>query len=636
MRFSTDGCDALGAFTAFAIAANAACAADGGLFFLTVLHASDGESRLINAGSTEPDVGGAARFATVMAEARSSASGGVLALTCGDNFLAGAQWDCSLEHGVPFYDSIALDLIGFDAHGIGNHEFDFGPPVLADFIEGFAPTVRFLSANLDVSPVPALAGLADAGRITASAIFEIDGRQVGVVGATTPELPYISSPGDVIVLTDVQGAVQAEVDALQAAGVGIIVLVSNMQGISEELALLAGLRGIDIAIADGGEEVLANPGTLLVPGDRSSGPYPWLVSDADGRTVPLVTTRGGYRYVGRLEVVFDAVGERISIDPESGPIRVMGGKVPDAVEPDPAVQALVVDPVSDCVETLATNVIAISEVPLDGRAAEVRSVETNEGDLCADAIRWQATQSAAAYGVPVPQIALMNGGGIRNDAVQPPGEISELDTYDMLPFPNFVSVFPAVPVETLKAVLENAVSRVAPPPGAPTGDTGRFAQVSGFRFTYNVDRPVGSRVIGVVLDNGPVIVSNGEVVEGAGPLVVATLDFLAQGGGEYPFGDLAYANLGATCQQALENYLVLGLSGEVRASEYPVGGVGRIVRLDDPADLNDDSVIDAHDLAILLGAWGPCPPKSGCAADLDDDGQVGPADLTLLLTSWSL
>jgi 5'-nucleotidase len=38
---------------------------------------------------------------------------------------------------VPFYDSIALDLVGYDAIIIGNHDFDFGPEVLADFITGF-------------------------------------------------------------------------------------------------------------------------------------------------------------------------------------------------------------------------------------------------------------------------------------------------------------------------------------------------------------------------------------------------------------------------------------------------------------------------------------------------------------------
>ncbi len=55
----------------------------------------------------------------------------------------------------------------------------------------------------------------------------------------------------------------------------------------------------------------------------------------------------------------------------------------------------------------------------------------------------------------------------------------------------------------------------------------------------------------------------------------------------------------------------------------------------DPVDLNGDCVVNAFDLAILLGSWAPCPAApSACAADLDGDGLVGKSDLALLLGSW--
>ena len=44
-----------------------------------------------------------------------------------------------------------------------------------------------------------------------------------------------------------------------------------------------------------------------------------------------------------------------------------------------------------------------------------------------------------------------------------------------------------------------------------------------------------------------------------------------------------------------------------------------------------DGMVSAFDLAILLGAWGPC---EDCPADLNDDGEVGPADLAMLLGAW--
>ncbi len=48
------------------------------------------------------------------------------------------------------------------------------------------------------------------------------------------------------------------------------------------------------------------------------------------------------------------------------------------------------------------------------------------------------------------------------------------------------------------------------------------------------------------------------------------------------------------------------------------------------ADLNGDGVVDATDLAILLGAWGSGAP----AADLDGDAAVNASDLAILLGAW--
>ena len=50
-----------------------------------------------------------------------------------------------------------------------------------------------------------------------------------------------------------------------------------------------------------------------------------------------------------------------------------------------------------------------------------------------------------------------------------------------------------------------------------------------------------------------------------------------------------------------------------------------------PGDLNDDGDVNAADLAVLLGAWGPNPSHP---ADLNDDGNVNAADLAVLLGAW--
>jgi 2',3'-cyclic-nucleotide 2'-phosphodiesterase (5'-nucleotidase family) len=504
-------------------------------------------------------------------------------VSSGDNFLAGPEFNASLTRGVPYFDAIALDRIGYDALAIGNHEFDFGPEVLADFIESFEPgrIERFLSANLDVSGEPRLAALAADNRIKRSRFINRGGQSIGIVGATTPALPFISSPRNVVA-NDVAPTVQREVDRLTARGVTIIVLISHLQSVTEDLALIPLLRNVDIAVAGGGDELLANDDDVLVPGDVAVGPYPLKATDADGRRVPVVTTSGAYNYVGRLVAGFDAQGKLVRVRNESGPVRVAGGTNPDAVEPDPRLQSRVVEPVQASIEALAANVIATSEVPLDGRRTEIRTVETNEGNLVADALLWQANELAAGFGIAPAQVGIQNGGGIRNDAIIPTGPFTELATFDILPFSNLVAIVPDIPREQFKEILENAV------PAVEAGD-GRFAQVAGFSFTWDpsgtpqvldenaaVTTP-GTRIVDVELDDGTVIVEDGSVV--AGPaLTVATIDFSARGGDQYPFRGAPFTSVGVSYQKALRNYIVDGLGGTISAGDYPEGGEGRITR----------------------------------------------------------
>jgi 5'-nucleotidase len=475
---------------------------------------------------------------------------------------------------------------------IGNHEFDFGPDVLADFIESFgANRPPFVSANLDVSDEPRLAALADDGTIVASTVVRERGERIGIVGATTPLLRAISSPRNVKVLDDVVGLVQDQVDAMTAAGVDKIIFISHLQNINEDRALVPMLSGVDVAIAGGGDELLANDGDLLVPGDsRAIDPttgqpftYPIFATNADGAEVPIVTTAGDYKYVGRLVVNFDKDGDVISIDESSGPVRV-SGVAPDAVEADSWIQTNVVEPVAEYIADLAENVIAQSEVALEGRRDPgVRTEETNLGNLVADALRDAGTDNAAAFGVTPPDVAIQNGGGIRNNSLIPAGPITELDTFAIAPFPNFVSVVPDVPRAQFKEIVENMVSRM------PLAD-GRFGQVSGFSFTYDVNGTAqvvtddgvvitpGSRVQSMVLDDGTVIVENGTVVDGP-DVAIATNDFSARGGDQYPFRGLPFTTVGVTYQQALSQYIVEDLSGLITAADYPEGGEGRITRL---------------------------------------------------------
>lgn len=103
-------------------------------------------------------------------------------VSSGDNYLAGPEFNASLAKGVPHCDTIALDMIGYDASAIGNHEFDFGPDVPADFVDGLTSGVQFITANLDFSGEPRLQDFVNQKVIAIRAIIEEAGEKAASSG----------------------------------------------------------------------------------------------------------------------------------------------------------------------------------------------------------------------------------------------------------------------------------------------------------------------------------------------------------------------------------------------------------------------------------------------------------------------
>jgi 5'-nucleotidase len=260
----------------------------------------------------------------------------------------------------------------------------------------------------------------------------------------------------------------------------------------------------------------------------------------------------------------------------------------------------------------------------------IRTKETNEGNLCADSLLWQAQQLAVQEGLPLPVMSFQNGGGIRNNSILAAGNFTELNTFQILPFSNFVAIVPNVPMAKIKALLENAVSRVSPSPGYPSSGNGRFAQVGGFSFSYFVDTVPGQRVRDVILNDGTVLFDEGIAVNSEATVAIATIDFLCRGGDEYPLNGLPFENLGVSYQQALFNYVTQGLGGQITAADYPTAGEGRIVRIDSPADFDNNSIINGVDLVVLLGQWG-----GAGSADLNGSGVVDGDDFSMFLATWT-
>jgi len=574
-------------------------------FRLTLLHNNDGESKY-QVGDSIAGYGGVATFKTVLdrlradadaytdAEVRSGATRkGTVVLSSGDNILAGLNLRASFERRDagrgPFYDVPALAAIGYDAVTIGNHEYDFGPLRLAQLIGDMPASTPFLSVNSDFSAEPALQALVTAGKIARSTVVEKDGEKIGVIGATTPDTPSVSSPGGVTFSAQVADAVNAEADRLTQAGVNKIILSSHLQNVANERTVVAQLRNVDVVIAGGGDELLANADDRRVNADLPVGPYPALAQDSTGATVPIVTTQGEYRYVGRLTALFDSEGRLTAIDDtRSGPVRVSATQAdPDYAAPDAAVQAAVVDPLRAFSAELAARVIGTTEQRLNGdNPNPIRLSESNLGDLVADGFRYATNKAQRASGGPIAQVAFSNGGGIRRSIEA--GDISEKSTFDVLPFDNTMVTVTGVTPARLKALMEHGVASL---PAA----NGRFPQISGFRMTVSVSAPVGSRVTDIELLDGTDVVVGGAVAPGAPTVNLATTNFTAgfttggAGGDGYPFEglDMVAARSGGgflPYQQTLYQYITdpttsevagqRGLGGEVTAASHP--GSGRI------------------------------------------------------------
>lgn len=592
-------------------------------FTLTILHNNDGESALLPDG----DEGGIGRFVSLVT-AEKAASTNPIMLSSGDNWLAGKSFSAGLGAGVGgsnyYYDAEALKAIGYDAVVLGNHDFDFGPDILDEFVTqaNTGSSTKFLSANLDFSAHAGLNNQVTAGNIAKSTVLTVSGEKVGIVGATTPNLKNISSPGVVVVDPNVVNAVQTQInDLINNQGVNKVILVSHLQSVAEDLALIPQLSGVDVAIAGGGDELLANSPypTSLLPTDQLdvkpvgspdgipdvlAGPYPILTTDytatangstvlvgADGMNIPVVTTSGQYGYLGKLVVDFDALGNVTNLatmDTTNNPVRNYGL---DGIAANTTVVSNIEDPISSFFSAVDNNIIGTTTDGLDGRKTSVRGEETNLGNLVADSMVWYAQQNASAFGVSLdnPVIGLQNGGGLRNDDIIT-GNVSEGDTFDIAPFSNFVAVLEDLPIDRVLAALENAVSRVE------FGD-GRFAQISGLKFTYNPQAAAGSRIVDVFLSDGTQIIGNGSILPAhASDLFdLATINFLLNDKDGYDWdgdgiiGDdsdvLPYSILGASYQQALADYIENGLGGAISGPAYATGGEGRITEVPEPTTL---------------------------------------------------
>jgi 5'-nucleotidase len=626
-------------FSTLALVAAFGATAAQAQYNITVVHNNDGESDLLADGG----IGGIAEFKTLLDDTRNFYAGlghGVVTISSGDNFLPSPEFQASLNSGDgqtfgsrTYYDALGIAALGYDAVIIGNHDFDAGPDVLADFIPQTG-TTQYLSANLDFSAEPALQSLVTSGQIAPSTTISVPtsagNKTIGIIGATTQSLPFITTTRDVIV-NDVTTAVNAQIAALSGS-VDHIIVASHLQGLAEDQALAGNLVDpsgkVALLIAGGGDEVLVNdfsgggvtpqtaygagaPDSVLntgVPGGVAD-TYPVTASG-----IPIVTTPGEYDYLGRVSLEFDASGVLTGVNASSNLQQVTG------VVADPTVKATVQDPVAAFVAGLDADVIAKSSELLRGNSDRnvIRAEEAGLGNLVADAYLAAAQANPGSNDTAV--FSFVNGGGIRDnigDINGPQVQTSDISvgtTFDISPFGNIVSIVEDVTREDLKLIFENAYSRTVDgdagpgidPDQGPLGDTGRFLHLSeNVSITYDITAQplildgdgnvtqVGERILELII-NGETIIEDGVVVPG-GTFDLTTADFTANGGDQvfnanFLSQDYAFTRLGVSDQQALEAYLRDLAGGDtnfdiITDSRYDNTPDGRIVVIPEPTSL---------------------------------------------------
>ncbi|GAA5335632.1 bifunctional metallophosphatase/5'-nucleotidase [Thermus hydrothermalis] len=432
-----------------------------GAFTLTLVHTNDTHAHLepmeLTLSGNRVRVGGVAQRVAFFDRLRASRKN-LLFLDAGDVF----QGTLYFNQYRGLADRYFMHRMLYRVMALGNHEFDLGPGPLAEFLKG--ARFKVVSANVDVSQEPRLKGL-----VAPYAVLSVGGEKVGVVGLTTPDTKEIANPGPTVAFLDPYESAQKAVYELLSRGVNKILVLSHL-GYGEDLKLARRLVGAQVIVGGHSHTLLGSfPHKELAP----AGPYPTVVKNPEGKDVLVVQAWEWGKVVGVLEVSFDAKGELVAYKGE--PFLMTPEVSPEDFFAKEALLAY-----AQPVMALMGQVIAEAKVDLVGERAIVRRRESNLGNLIADGMVWK-TKNAGV------QIALQNGGGIR--ASIPKGPITVGKVYEVLPFGNTLVVMDLKGRE-IKAALENGVSQWE-------AQAGRFLQVSGLRYAFDLSRPAGDRVVRV-------------------------------------------------------------------------------------------------------------------------------------------
>jgi 5'-nucleotidase / UDP-sugar diphosphatase len=437
---------------------------------LTVLHVTDLHGALVSEDkdfATGKPIGGAAVIGAYIDAERQNSKGPVLVVASGDMMQGSAISNLSRGAAVIEF----MNQLGFEACAVGNHEFDWGVPVLKERVK--QAKFPFLAANIFSG-----GGTKRADWILPYTFVQKGNLKIGIVGVITEDAPVVINPESIkgLKFQPPEEIVNKIAANLRKEGANVVIVLAHIGGSQEQNGAIVGpianfaskLRGVDL--------VLGGHSHTIVSGTVNS--IPVMISGSNGVRLGVV----------RLKV--DACKGVSSLLEES-----VKPTFAEGVEPDKAVASIVESFQKEFAGQLDKVIAVASEPIMRGRG------ESALGDLICDIMR-EAVGAAISY---------ENSGGIRTDLNK--GSITGGQIYRNIPFDNTIVTMYLTGKQVKQALEEGTTEK-------------GVVQVSGIRYSYKPGDPPGQRIKSVTLEDGT-------PVSPAKLYLVATNDFMANGGDRF-------------------------------------------------------------------------------------------------------
>ena len=457
-------------------------------------------------------------------DADRAANKATIAISSGDNFGAAPPISTEFEE-MPTIE--ALNLAKLDVSTFGNHEHDRNLTHLNKMIG--ASDFEWVVSNY---PADALATLKSGSKAAKSfTVIDRGGVKIGVVGANTSEtieqvfpgnLDYTTAAGvkkTIEIEKGVKG-INASIVEAKSAGADIVVVAIH-QGWTENSEGTA--KGLFVDMA---KQI---KGATAIYGGHSHQTFAAIIP-GNTRIPPIAlgqVKNAGVEYT-RTQICMinkKVVGQSVQHVLKAASATVNTGVVSAVTTQDVAAAAMVKKYKDQMTTKLDVKIGKVSaQFPIDGTPRVQRSGENPMGNYIADTMR-------AKYKT---DFALMNGGGIRDSfpaknylpadttlvrSGTGPLDVTLGDALTVYPFGNQVATT-VVTGLNLWAALENGVG------GSYPAD-GRFPNISGFKFSFDASKAIGSRIVEVTKLDGTPIAKDGK------EYTLATPDFIIYGGDGY-------------------------------------------------------------------------------------------------------